>query len=51
MIPGCGERALEQLLDMLVLGDYVSYYLAMLRGVNPSPTPTLDSLKRRPTGD
>ena len=51
VIPGCGDTPLEQLLDMLVLGDYVSYYLAMLRGVNPSPTPTLDSLKRRPTGD
>ena len=46
VIPGCDAEPLAQLLDMLVLGDYVSYYLAMLRCVDPSPTPTLDGLKR-----
>jgi len=42
-----GETAnpLSQLLTMLLLGDYVSYYLAMLRGVDPSATPTLQSAK------
>ena len=33
---------LAQMLSMLALGDYVSYYLAMLRGVDPSPTPGID---------
>ena len=50
-VPGRGGSPLAQLLDMLVLGDFTSYYLAMLRGIDPSPTPTLDSLKRGPTGD
>jgi glucose/mannose-6-phosphate isomerase len=37
---------LAQLLTMLNLGDYVSYYLALLQGVNPAPTPILDLGKR-----
>lgn len=32
---------LAQLLSMLALGDYVSYYLALLKGLDPSPTPVL----------
>ena len=36
---------LSQLLNMLVLGDYVSYYLALLQGVNPSPNPSIDEAK------
>ena len=36
---------LSQQLGMLLLGDYVSYYLALLRGVDPSPTPTLQGAK------
>jgi hypothetical protein len=26
---------------MLALGDYLSYYLAMLHGVDPSPIPAI----------
>jgi glucose/mannose-6-phosphate isomerase len=36
---------LSQLLDMLSLGDYVSYYLALLQGVDPSPNPSIDEAK------
>ena len=36
-----GGPPLGQLLGMVLLGDYVSYYLALLRGVNPSPTPAI----------
>ena len=36
---------LTQLLSMLVLGDFVSYYLALLRGVEPSGTPTINWAK------
>lgn len=32
---------LAQMLSMLTLGDYVSYYLAMLHGVDPSPIPAI----------
>jgi glucose/mannose-6-phosphate isomerase len=38
---------LTQLLDMLILGDFVSYYLAMLREIDPSPTPTIVEAKTR----
>ena len=49
-IPHCvlqGESGppLSQLLDMFVLGDYVSYYLALLHEVDPSPNPTIDEGK------
>ena len=40
-----GESPLSQLLGMLALGDYVSYYLAMLKGVDPSPSPSIDRAK------
>ena len=50
VLTGCDVSPLAQLLDMMVLGDYVSYYLALLRGVDPSLTPTLDGLKRRAAG-
>lgn len=37
--------ALSQLMNMLILGDYVSYYLALLRGIDPSPNPSIDEAK------
>jgi glucose/mannose-6-phosphate isomerase len=33
---------LAQLLSLLVLGDYVSYYLALLQGLDPAPTPAIN---------
>ncbi len=45
LMGGDGSQ-LVQLLNMLVLGDYVSYYLAMLKGVDPSETPSLQEAKR-----
>ena len=50
VLTGADASPFVQLLDMLVLGDYVSYYLALLRGLDPSPTPILDGLKRRVAG-
>ena len=41
VLKAAGHSPLAQLLSMLVLGDYVSYYLALLKGVDPSPTPVL----------
>ena len=35
------SRPLGQLLSMLLLGDYVSYYLALLNGVDPAETPAI----------
>ena len=38
--------ALSQLMNMLILGDYVSYYLALLQGIDPSPNPSIDEAKK-----
>ena len=45
-LQGKGDSPLAQLLSMLILGDYVSYYLAVLQGVDPSPNPSIDEAKR-----
>lgn len=37
---------LAQMLSLLALGDYVSYYLAMLHGVDPSPIPAINRGKK-----
>lgn len=42
-----GERPLETLLRACVLGDWVSYYLAMLNGVDPSDTSPIETFKQR----
>ena len=46
-IDGRGESALSQILSAVVLGDYVSYYLAILQGLDPSPVPAIDYVKQR----
>ena len=38
---------LTQLLSMIVLGDYVSYYMGLLNGINPSETPSINLSKER----
>ena len=45
ILQGETVHPLSQLLAMLLLGDYVSYYLALLRGVDPSPTPGIQDAK------
>jgi glucose/mannose-6-phosphate isomerase len=45
ILRGKGDSPLAQLLSMLILGDYVSYYLALLQGVDPSPNPSIDEAK------
>ncbi|HWQ28504.1 MAG TPA: bifunctional phosphoglucose/phosphomannose isomerase [Dehalococcoidia bacterium] len=42
-----GSGPLAQALSAIHFGDYVSFYLAILNGVNPSPVPRIDVLKRR----
>jgi glucose/mannose-6-phosphate isomerase len=52
MMEGCvpdtftarGESALAQVLHAVQFGDYVSYYLAIAREVDPMPTPLVDDL-------
>ncbi|MFW5914153.1 MAG: bifunctional phosphoglucose/phosphomannose isomerase, partial [Thermoplasmatota archaeon] len=42
-----GQGRLHSLLTGIMLGDWVSYYLAMLRGVDPTPVESIAELKRR----
>ena len=42
-----GQGPLAQMMTAILLGDYVSYYLAMLNGVDPSPVPSIERFKSR----
>lgn len=42
-----GGTALENVMRGIVLGDHVSYYLAMLNGVDPTPVSSIGELKKR----
>lgn len=42
-----GQGRLARLLSLIYLGDWVSYYLALLRGVDPWPVPAIEEVKRR----
>jgi glucose/mannose-6-phosphate isomerase len=35
------------MLDLVMLGDYASLYLALLRGVDPGPVEPIERLKAR----
>ncbi len=43
--PGKGQLA--QMMGMVYLGDWVSYYLALLYAVDPTPVKVIDYLKKR----
>jgi hypothetical protein len=38
---------LARLASLVQFGDYLSFYLAMLGGADPTPIPSIDALKRR----
>ena len=42
-----GRGVLARLLSLVCLGQWTSYYLAILRGVDPWTVPTLEEVKRR----
>lgn len=46
-VDGVGDTPLAHMLTTLLLGDFTSYYLAMLNRVDPSPVPEIDLLKER----
>jgi glucose/mannose-6-phosphate isomerase len=49
-----GRGRLARLLSLAALGQWVSYYVAMLQGTDPWPVPVLTEVKRRlaaPSGD
>ncbi len=44
---GSGSSLLSRLFSLILLGDYASVYLALLRGLDPTPIATIDGLKSR----
>src|SRR4051794_40168054 len=42
-----GENAVERVLSLVLLGDLVSVYLAVLEGVDPTPVEAIDRLKQQ----
>jgi glucose/mannose-6-phosphate isomerase len=46
-VPSRGEQSPSRVLTSLLLGDYLGAYHALMRGVDPSPTESLDAMKQR----
>jgi glucose/mannose-6-phosphate isomerase len=44
-VQGQGSGRLAQMMTLVLLGDYVSYYLALLNKVDPTPVAPIDFLK------
>ena len=42
-----GDTPVERVLSLVLLGDLVSVYMAVLAGVDPTPVPAIDRLKER----
>ncbi|UCE97331.1 MAG: bifunctional phosphoglucose/phosphomannose isomerase [Dehalococcoidia bacterium] len=45
VIEGLGESRLAQIMSLVLFGDYISYFLAILNRVNPTPVEAIDFLK------
>ena len=46
-VEAVGKSPLAQALSAIFIGDFASYYLAILCGIDPSVTPLLDEIKQR----
>ena len=46
-VQGRGDNALARVMSLVLLGDLVSVYLAVLRGKDPTPVEEIESLKNR----
>ena len=45
MVKGSGKSALAHIMSLVLFGDYVSYYLAILNRIDPTPVEAIDFLK------
>jgi len=41
-----GDGELAQLLDLMIVGDFTSVYLALAEGIDPGPIPAIDHIKQ-----
>ncbi|RPJ63624.1 MAG: bifunctional phosphoglucose/phosphomannose isomerase [Dehalococcoidia bacterium] len=46
-VDGEGSSLLAHMMGLVLLGDWASYYLSMLYGIDPTPVPVIDILKNR----
>lgn len=46
MVQAQGKSVLEQLLYLVILGDFTTTYLALLNGVNPTPVDLVEKFKK-----
>ena len=46
-IPAQGDTVLEQKLSSVIFGDYVSYYLEILKKIDPTPVETIQWAKKK----
>ncbi|MCL5990501.1 MAG: bifunctional phosphoglucose/phosphomannose isomerase [Bacteroidetes bacterium] len=44
-LKGDGKYLLTRMFEMIYLGDWISYYLALLNGIDPTPIPLITKLK------
>jgi glucose/mannose-6-phosphate isomerase len=49
-VEAAGRSALAELFSLIMTGDFVSAYLGLLRGFDPTPVDTIDRLKRALAG-
>jgi len=47
IVDGEGTSQLSQLMSLVLFGDYISYYLAIMHKVDPSPVKAIDYLKEQ----
>jgi len=47
VVEASGEDDLSLMMSLIYLGDWISYYLAILYGIDPSPVKVIDHLKGR----
>jgi glucose/mannose-6-phosphate isomerase len=47
IVEGEGTSPLSQMMTLVLFGDYVSYYLAILHKIDPSPVEAIDYLKEQ----
>ncbi len=46
-VDGMGKSPLSQMMSLVLFGDYVSYYLAILYKIDPAPVKVIDYLKEQ----
>jgi glucose/mannose-6-phosphate isomerase len=49
-VESVGESALSRMFSLIQLADFVSYYLAVLNEVDPTPVEAIETLKKELVG-